>query len=136
MKNSKLAALLTCFVLAGSLVMANDGKSKCFPLEGYVKDAVTKKPVPGVTVSVMPVGTHDQKEVVTDGEGFFHFADIPTQEFNIQFGKKGYQSYKKGGLMAREKTCLKVNIEFYRDEEVGSSDSESEYPLLRMLDLN
>ena len=45
-------------------------------LHGYVTDAVTKKPLSGVIVSAMIPGTNNLKEVLTDADGYFHFAQF------------------------------------------------------------
>ena len=38
-------------------------------LNGYVTDAITKKPLSGVIVSATVPGTNNQKEVLTDADG-------------------------------------------------------------------
>jgi hypothetical protein len=136
MKKNKPLLLLAGMLVIGLLARATDGKSDCSLLQGYVTDAVTKKPVSGVTVSAVSPSNNDLKEVTTDVDGFFHFAQLPAAQVNLQFGKKGYQRYKRSGLLIKEKTCLKVNIEFLREDEEGGSGGDTEYPLLRMLEIN
>jgi|HubBroStandDraft_6_1064221.scaffolds.fasta_scaffold531529_2 hypothetical protein len=126
-----LAGLLLCLAI---FTKANDGKSEIC-LHGHVTDAVTKKPVQGVTVSATVPGINISKEVITDAEGYFSFTQLPASQVNIQFDKKGYQSYRKSGVTVREKTSIKVNIEFL-PENFDATSEESEYPLLRMLEMN
>jgi hypothetical protein len=135
MKKNKPLLLLAGMLTLGSLARATDGKSDCSLLQGYVTDATTKKPVSGVVVSAVSIGSNGLKEVITDVDGFFHFVELPATQINLQFGKKGYQRYKRSGLMIKEKTCMKVNVEFLREEEAGGG-GDAEYPLLRMLEIN
>jgi len=114
---------------------ANNGKTDLPLLHGYVMDALTKKPVAGVIVSATSQGASISQEVTTDSEGYFHFAQLPSSSINLQFDKKGYQSYTRYGIMIKEKMTVKVKVEFLPDETERDSD-ESEYPLLKMLELN
>lgn len=101
-------------------------------LNGYVTDAVTKKPLSGVTVSATVPGTGNQTEVLTDADGYFRFAQLPASQVTVQFDKKGYQSYKRPNVTIREKTSIRLNIEFL-PEEMDSDSDNSEYPILRLL---
>lgn len=125
-----LFALLVSFVL---YTKANDGKSEIC-LHGYVTDAITKKPVQGVVVSANVPGMNISKEVKTDADGYFSFTQICGQ-VNIQFDKKGYQSIKKSNVVVKEKTSVKVNIEFTPENSDGDSE-ENDSPLLRILQMN
>jgi hypothetical protein len=101
-------------------------------LNGYVTDAVTKKPLSGVVVSATVPGTNNQKEVLTDADGYFRFAELPASQVTVEFNKKGYQPAKRPNVTIREKTPVKLNVEFLPEE--GDLDSgNAEYPVLRML---
>jgi len=130
-----LSALLSLAVFA----RATGGKTQPCLLQGYVKDAITKKPVSGVIVSASSPGTNtNPTEAVTDADGFFHFAELPSSQVNLQFGKKGYLSYKRAGVLIKEKSTTKINIDFLREDintDPESNADDSEYPLLRMLDI-
>lgn len=102
-------------------------------LHGYVTDAVTKKPLPGVTVSAILPGTNSPKEVQTDSDGYFRFAQLPLAQVTVLFDKKGYQSTRRPNVSIREKTAVRLNIEFL-PEDVGSSSDNSEFPILRLLE--
>ncbi len=101
-------------------------------LNGYVTDAVTKKPLSGVVVSATVPGTNNQKEVLTDADGYFRFVELPASQVTVEFNKKGYQSAKRPNITIREKTPVRLNVEFLPGE--GDLDSgNAEYPVLRML---
>ena len=129
--SKKLLFLLLIFPLA-LCAKAGTGKLEGI-LNGYVTDAVTKKPLSGVVVSAIVPGTSSQTEVMTDADGYFRFAQLPASQVTIQFDKKGYQSYKRPNVTVREKTSLKLNVEFLPEEEESQSDN-SEYPVLRLLE--
>ena len=113
------------------LSRANGGKTEGI-LHGYVMDGVTKKPLSGVTVSAFIPGTMNSKEVMTDADGYFRFPQLPATQVTVFFDKKGYQSYKRPGVTVKEKTSVKLNVEFFKEEAEPEADN-SEYPILRML---
>ncbi|HVV05961.1 MAG TPA: carboxypeptidase-like regulatory domain-containing protein [Puia sp.] len=135
-KNKKWLLLLLVFPLAlcsRANVYTGSGKIEGV-LHGYVTDAITKKPLPGVTVSALIPGTNNSREVTTDADGYFRFVQLPGSQVTVQFDKKGYQSYKRPNVTVKEKTAVKLNIEFLPEE--GGSDSDdanAEYPVLRMM---
>jgi hypothetical protein len=101
-------------------------------LNGYVTDAITKKPLSGVVVSATVPGSTSATEVLTDADGYFRFAQLPGCQVTISFGKKGYQSTKRPNVNVGEKVPIKLNIEFHPDEMDTESDN-SEFPILRLL---
>ena len=115
-------------------INGNNGKIEGI-LHGYVTDAVTKKPLPGVTVSAMVPGTNNSREVTTDADGYFRFAQLPASQVTVLFDKKGYQSAKRPNITVKEKTSVKLNVEFL-PEVLGSDSDNSEYPLLRLMQAN
>jgi hypothetical protein len=126
--------LLIAGLSMAGVVQANNGKIEPL-LHGYVTDALTKRPVAGVIVSASLPGANNSQEVMTDADGYFHFTQLPSSSVNLQFDKKGYQSYKRSGILIKEKTTIKLNIEFSPEEGEREAD-DSEYPLLRLLELN
>lgn len=101
-------------------------------LNGYVTDAITKKPLPGVTVSATVPGSGNSTEVQTDADGYFRFSQLPGSPVTVQFDKKGYQSYRRPNVMVGDKGPIKLNVEFLPDE-IESETDNSEYPILRLL---
>ncbi len=130
--NSPKKLLLSLLLLPLALcAKAGTGKVQGI-LNGYVTDAVTKKPLSGVVVSATVPGTNNQKEVLTDADGYFRFAELPALQVTVEFNKKGYQSAKRPNITIREKTPVRLNVEFLPEE--GELDSgNAEYPVLRML---
>jgi Carboxypeptidase regulatory-like domain len=109
----KLLLLVLAFSLAlhaKAGIPGMDGKIEG-TLNGYVTDAVTKKPLPGVTVLAIMPGTNRSKEAMTDADGYFHFMQLPAAQVTVQFDKKGYQPCKRQGVTVTEKTSVRLNIE-------------------------
>jgi hypothetical protein len=131
MRNLKKLSFLILLSAFAFVVKANTEKPDAL-LHGYVTDAITKKPVSGVLVSATAPGVTGFKEATTDADGYFSFGQLPAQQVNLQFGKKGYQIYKRINILVKEKTSLKITVEFFPEGSMSESD-ESEYPLLRML---
>ncbi len=125
--------LLLLFLLLPVAFCANAGIGKVVGvLNGYVTDAVTKKPLSGVVVSAIIPGTNNLKEVLTDADGYFRFPELPASQVTVEFNKKGYQSAKRPNITIREKTSVKLNVEFLPED--GDLDpGNNEYPVLRML---
>jgi len=130
----KLFLFLLMFPLALIARAGGTGKVEGV-LNGYVMDAITKKPLSGVTVSAFVPGTNNLKEVLTDSDGYFRFSELPASQVTVEFNKKGYQHCKKPNVSIKEKTPVRMNIEF-APEEVEESSGNSEFPLLRMLDMH
>ena len=126
----KLLLFLLIFPLA-LCVKAGTGKRDGV-LNGYVTDAITKKPLPGVTVLATVPGSSSSTEVLTDADGYFRFAQLPGSQVTVQFDKKGYQSYKRPNVTVGEKGSIKLNVEFL-PEEMDSESDNSEYHILRLL---
>jgi Carboxypeptidase regulatory-like domain len=102
-------------------------------LNGYVTDAVTKKPLSGVVVSATVPGSTSTCEVLTDADGYFRFLQLPAgSPITVSFDKKGYQSTKRPNVNVGEKSSIKLNVEFQPQETDAESDN-SEFPILRLL---
>ncbi len=131
----KLLILLVaiCF---GQLVKANNGengekKSIEASVQGYVMDAITRKPVTGVTVSVSSNKLRTGKEIQSDAAGCFTFDKLPPGDLTIMFAKKGYKLFKSDLLIVKEGAITKISIDFQPVEEDGN---EMWHPLLKLLD--
>jgi hypothetical protein len=70
--------------------------------------------------------------VTTDADGYYRFAQLPAALVTVQFDKKGYQSCKRPNITVKEKTSVKLSVEFL-PEAMGSDSDNSEYPLLRLI---
>jgi hypothetical protein len=124
--------VFVCLVSCG--LYASDGKTDPCMIKGQVLDAVTKKPVSGVVVSVVIPGDLTSKEAVTDDDGYYYFKQLPASHINLRFEKKGYQKYKYEEMIEiQEKKTVKVNVEVLPDSGGELAPDDSEYPLLRIL---
>jgi hypothetical protein len=135
-KLEKWLLLLLIFPLAiGVKANTVNGKVEGV-LHGYVTDAVTKKPLSGVIVLALVPGTNSSREVTTNADGYYRFAQLPAAQVTVQFDKKGYQSCKRPNITVKEKTSVKLNVEFLPEALGSDSDSDidnSEYPLMRLM---
>jgi hypothetical protein len=130
----KLLFLLLLFPLALCARAGIGGVGKVEGvLHGYVTDAVTKKPLPGVVVLATVPGTNTSREVLTDADGYFRFSELPALSVTVEFNKRGYQSCKKPNVVIREKASVKLNVEFTPEDE-GYDSENSEYPMLRIFE--
>ena len=121
--------LFTCLISCG--LYANSGNPEPCLIKGQVVDAVTKKPVSGVVVSAGVSGNTNQKEAITDNEGYYFFEALPSNHVNLRFEKKGYQKFKYQEVVeTTEKKTVKINVEVLPDELMPD---DSEFPLLRIL---
>lgn len=97
---------------------------------GSVSDAVTKKPLQGVTVSITSSKMNGGKEFKTDASGSFKVSSIPPGEVTIVLEKKGYKTYRREGVVLKEGMSIRMNF------DIKSQDEEAEvfHPLLRMME--
>ena len=98
-------------------------------INGFVSDAESKKPVQGVTVSISGKGQEKKETLTTDASGNFKTNQLAPGEVTIILEKKGYRTYRKEGVMIKEGTTLRLNL----DMEVND-DSGVFHPLLRMME--
>ena len=134
MGSQKILWLLLLLFPLSLYAKAGTGKVEGI-VNGYVTDAVTKKPLPGVVVSATSPGSSNQTEVLTDENGYFRFVQLPGTQVTIQFDKKGYQSYKRSNVSVREKTAVRLNVECLPDE-VGTDSDDSQSPILHLLQIS
>ena len=127
----KLLVILSLLPLA-LITKANHGKDgKPEPaLLGSVSDAVTKKPLKGVTISITSTKMYGEKEFITDASGSFKASQIPPGEVTIILEKKGYKTIRREGVILKEGMSIKMSF------DIKSEDEESDvfHPLLRMME--
>jgi hypothetical protein len=133
---------MTAMLPLALIAKANNGnngekeRGKTDPvLYGMIADAVTKKPVQGVTLSITTASkgqenVKDRKEYVTDAAGQFKVPLMPPGEVVIVLEKKGYKTYKKENVIIKEGVSLKMNLDLTADED----ESDVFHPLMRMMD--
>ena len=133
MRGTKVLLLLAVALPLSLLTRANGGakvEGKTEPaLLGSVSDAVTKKPVQGVTVSISGTKGQDRKEFTTDASGNFKVPAMPAGEVVIILEKKGYKTTRKEGIIIKEGVSLKLNFDIAFEEDDGVF-----HPFMRLLD--
>ncbi len=109
---------------------ANTGKNEGV-VQGQVTDAVTKKPIAGVVVSMTTSKLNGEKEVLTDSDGNFKISKLPGGDVTLLFEKKGYKVHKRDLVNTKDGSVYKVVLDMIPldDEE---ADDGYEHPLLRM----
>ncbi|HTR30837.1 MAG TPA: carboxypeptidase-like regulatory domain-containing protein [Puia sp.] len=121
---------LLLLILPFALCVKADTGKRDGVLNGYVTDAITKKPLSGVVVSATVPGSTSTTAVLTDADGYFRFAQLPGSQVTITFDKKGYHATKRPNVNVSEKNSIKLCIEFQPQEVDGETDN-SEFPILR-----
>ena len=136
MRGKKVLLLLAVLLPLALLTKANnieDGKNDPV-LQGIVNDAITKKPVQGVTISISAKGQDksEKKEFVTDASGSFKIPQLPAGEITIVLEKKGYKTCRREGVIIKEGVSLKVNFDIVNNKDDDESDVF--HPLMRMME--
>jgi hypothetical protein len=133
MRISKKLLVILVFLPLAIITKANhgkDGKSAEPALQGSVSDAVTKKPIRGVTISITSSKMQGEKEFTTDASGSFKASQIPAGEVTIVLEKKGYKTYRREGVILKPGMSIKLNFDIKSEDE----DGEVFHPLLRMME--
>jgi hypothetical protein len=122
--------LLLALALPVALIMkANTGKNEGV-VQGQVTDAVTKKPIAGVVVSMTGSKMNNEKEVTTDSDGYFKIGKLPGGDFSIVFEKKGYKIHRKDLVNTKEGIVYRVLLDMSPEDADDGEDST--HPLLRL----
>ncbi len=133
MKRLRLFILLLGLLPLSNCVFANqDGDgSRESGITGSVSDAISKKPVKGVIISI---ASKDKvkKFVTTDESGNFTIPKLPAGEVTIILEKKGYKTYRKEKFVIREGTQVKLKVDLNNEKEI--EDINLFHPLLRMME--
>jgi hypothetical protein len=107
---------------------ANTGKNEGV-VQGQVTDAVTKKPIAGVTVS-MTTSKTGEKEVITDSDGNFRISKLNGGDLTLVFEKKGYKVHRRELVNTKDGMVYKVVLDMIPVDE--DDDDDYAHPLLRM----
>ena len=132
MQRLKLLILVLALLPLSNCVFANqDGDGIKNPaISGSVSDALSKKPVKGVSVYV--TAKDGTKLITTDASGKFAIPKLPPGEVTIQLEKKGYKTYRREKVILKEGMQIKLSFDIsnLREEE----DTDLFHPLLRMIE--
>ena len=131
MQRLKLFTLLLALLPLSNCVFANqDGDGTKDPaLSGSVSDASSKKPVKGVTVSVLAKDGIEKLE--TDASGRFIIPKLPAGEVTIVLEKKGYKTYRREKVIVKEGTQMKLNFDL---SNLKQEEDNLFHPLFRMIE--
>lgn len=129
MKLPKRLLLLALCLPVAFVLKANNGKNEGV-VQGQVTDAVTKKPLPGVVVSMTASKTNQEKEVITDSDGNFKMGKLSTADLVLLFEKKGYKVHRRELINTKDGMVYKVVLDMIPIDEDENEDYA--HPLLRM----
>lgn len=130
MRLPKHLLLLALSLPVAVFASANTGKNEGV-VQGQVTDAVTKKPIAGVTVSMTVAKSGTEKEVLTDSDGNFKISKLPGGDVSLVFEKKGYKVQKRDLLNTKDGSVYKVVLDLIPLDDQADNDGY-EHPLLRM----
>lgn len=99
-------------------------------MQGQVTDAVTKKPIAGVTVSMTASKNSGEKEVITDSDGNFKIGKLNGGDLTLVFEKKGYKIHRRELINTKDGLVYKVVLDMIPVDEDDNDDYA--HPLLRM----
>ena len=131
MKLSPRILLLAVSLPVALLTKANTGKNEGV-VQGQVTDAVTKKPIAGVVVSMTGSKMNNEKEVTTDADGCFKISKLPGGDLTIFFEKKGYRVHKKELVNTKEGMVYRVTLDMLPIDDDDEVTEDSAHPLLRL----
>ena len=131
MKLSPRMLLLAVSLPVAMLTKANTGKNEGV-VQGQVTDAVTKKPIAGVVVSMTGSKLNNEKEVTTDSDGCFKIGKLPGGDFTIIFEKKGYKIHRKELVNTKEGVVYRVTLDMLPVDDDDEVTEDSAHPLLRL----
>ena len=130
MKFSKQLLLLAVSLPVALLLKANTGKNEGV-VQGQVTDAVTKKPIAGVVVSMTGSKLNNEKEVTTDADGYFKISKLPGGDLSILFEKKGYKIHRKELVNTKEGMVYRVTLDMLPVDDDDDNEDLS-HPLYRL----
>ena len=130
MKLSKKLLLLAVSLPIALLLKANTGKNEGV-VQGQVTDAVTKKPIAGVVVSMTGSKLNNEKEVTTDADGNFKIGKLPGGDLTILFEKKGYKIHRKELVNTKEGMVYRVTLDMLPRED-DDDNEDLTHPLYRL----
>ena len=131
MKLSPKILLLAVSLPVAMLTNANTGTNEGV-LQGQVTDAVTKKPIAGVVVSMTGSKLNNEKEVTTDSDGNFKIGKLPGGDLTIIFEKKGYKIHRKELVNTKEGLVYRITLDMLPTDDDDEVTEDSAHPLLRL----
>src|SRR4051812_6200038 len=110
-----VGVLLLAVVFVSSSAQAQQGTGA---LVGTVVDFASKKPVPGVLVTVSSPALQDQQIATTDTSDFYRIPSLPPGTYFIRFDKENYLPNEHGDIAVRADTTLRLNAGLASGQDV------------------
>ncbi|MCB9712775.1 MAG: TonB-dependent receptor [Myxococcales bacterium] len=79
-------------------------------LVGIVRDAQTKDPIEGASVSVTGEKLQGEQAVVTDASGLFRLPNLPPGEYQLEVARDGYELLVRPGVRLQANTTIRVDF--------------------------
>lgn len=118
--------------LAGRAMADQEGKGTSEPvISGSVSDAVSRKPVKGVTISVRSSDNRLERSFTTDAQGNFIIPRLPAGEVTLVLEKKGYKTFRKEKIVLKEGKQVKLQLDL---RNLQQEEFNLFQPLLRMME--
>src|SRR5690606_34041019 len=100
-------------------------------ISGSVSDAVSRKPVKGVTISVRSSDNRLERSFTTDAQGNFIIPRLPAGEVTLVLEKKGYKTFRKEKIVLKEGKQVKLQLDL---RNLQQEEFNLFQPLLRMME--
>ena len=78
-------------------------------VSGTVKDA-SNAVVPGATVKATNTDTGVQQHVITNGQGFYSFPDLPIGRYDLVIQRPGFKPYQRTGVAIDANSAVIVDV--------------------------
>ncbi len=98
-----------CFVLVGGLVIQDVQAQTTGTLEGLIMDD-NGSPLPGVSVLVTNVETGLERSALTDVDGFYRAAMLPSGLYSVQASLQGLQTTRQENIRVLVGQILDINL--------------------------
>jgi Ca-activated chloride channel homolog len=119
-----LLILLSCILSLHAFAGGSNkkGNNNSCVLSGIVTDAISKKPVESVQVTVYSTATKTEQKVFTDKQGRFKLAQLPAGNVSFRLSKEDYTNFEKNvTLSAETPATLNIQLNPDKDDEVLQS---------------
>ena len=100
-------------------------------LQGHVL-AEDGLPIPGVTATLESSETGEEREVLTDVEGFFVFPALPSGDYTLKTKRERFNTVRSPELVVSVGQPTTVSVMMVHTEEEGCSGQEASRPVINM----
>jgi hypothetical protein len=99
---------IVCFILACAFSASAQFDSA--QISGLVRDQAGAV-IPGVTVSIVNAGTSQQRETVTNEQGFYLLPNVPVGTYTVTAELPGFKKFVKTGVQLNAAINIRVDID-------------------------